>query len=92
MIEWLEGGIGFQPRSWLVDLRLDWCKEPFSWRLTTQAMNDFLASRGFVMKELISTRELAEEYGLNPIELEGGLGCLRTRITPSSLCDVRSFS
>ena len=55
MIEWLEGGIGFQPRSGLIDLRLDWRKEPFSWRLTTQAMNDFLASRGFVMKEMRSS-------------------------------------
>ncbi len=34
-------------------------------------MNDFLASRGFVLKELISPRELAEEYGLDPVELEG---------------------
>ena len=92
MIEWLEGGIGFQPRSWLVDLRLDWCKEPFSWRLQLQAMNDFLASRGFEMKDMCSSRELAEEYGLDPVELEGGLGYLRTRITPSSRCDVRSFS
>ena len=26
-----------------------------------------MASRGFVMKELFSARELAEEYGLDPI-------------------------
>ena len=72
MIEWPEGGIGFQRRSGLINLRLDWCKEPFSWRLPIQAMNDFLASRGFVMKDMCSSRELAEEYGLDPVELEGG--------------------
>ena len=34
-------------------------------------MNDFLASCGFVMKEMGSSRELAEEYGLDPVEVEG---------------------
>ena len=71
MTEWPEGGIGFQPHSWLINRWLDWCKEPFSWGLPPQAMNDFLASRGFVMKELCSTRELAEEYGLGPFNLDG---------------------
>lgn len=68
----MDGGrIGFQPRSWFVNRWLDWRKEPFSWGLQPQAMNDFLASRGFVMNELFSARELAEEYGLDPVELEG---------------------
>ena len=71
MTEWPDGGIGFQPRSWLIDRWLVWRQEPFSWGLKPQAMNDFLASRGFVMKELFSARELAEEYGLDPVELEG---------------------
>ena len=71
MTEWPDGGIGFQPRSWLIDRWLVWRQEPFSWGLRPQAMNDFLASRGFVMKELFSARELAEEYGLDPVELEG---------------------
>jgi hypothetical protein len=72
MIEWPEGGIGFQPRSLLINLLLDWCKEPFSSGLLPQTIDDLLASRGFVMKEMFSSRELAEEYGLDPIELEGG--------------------
>jgi hypothetical protein len=72
MIEWPEGGIGFQPRSGLIDRWLDWRKEPFSSGLLSQAMDDLLASRGFVMKEMFSSRELAEEYRLDPIELEGG--------------------
>ena len=70
MIEWPEGGIGFQARSGLIDRCLDWRKEPFSWRLTTQALNDFLASRGFVTKEIRLSREPAEEYGFDPVRLE----------------------
>lgn len=70
MLEWPKGGIGFQPRSWLINRWLDWRKEPFSWGLQLQAMNNFFALRGFVMNELFSALELAEEYGLDPVDLE----------------------
>lgn len=59
-------------RNWVSASKSDWRKEPFSRRLTTQAMNDFLASLGFVMKEMRLSRELAEEYGFDLVELEGG--------------------
>jgi O-methyltransferase involved in polyketide biosynthesis len=71
MTEWPGGGIGFQPSSWLINQWLDWHKEPFSWGLKPQAMNDFLVSHGFVMRELFSSHKLAEEYGLGSVDLEG---------------------
>ncbi len=71
MTEWPGGGIGFQPSSWLINQWLDWHKEPFSWGLKPQAINDFLVSHGFVMRELFSSHKLAEEYGLDSVDLEG---------------------
>ena len=72
MTKWPDGRTEFRPRSWLVNWWLGWRNEPIAWGLEPEIMDDFLSVRGFAMKELCSTRELAEEYGLDPVGLEGG--------------------
>ena len=71
MTKWPDGRTEFRPRSWLVNWWLGWRNEPFAWGLEPEIMDDFLSVRGFAMKELCSTRELAEEYGLGPFNLDG---------------------
>ena len=71
MTEWPNGKIGFRPSSWLIDRWLAWRKEPFDWGLKPGEMEAFLSSRGFVQNELITTPQLAEEYGLGPFRLDG---------------------
>ena len=71
MTKWPDGRTEFRPRSWLINWWLGWRKEPFAWGVEPHAMKDFLSSRGFVMKELCSTRELAKESGLSNTKLEG---------------------
>ena len=71
MTEWPNGKIGFRPSSWLIDRWLAWRKEPFDWGLKPGEMEAFLSSLGFVLNELITTPQLAEEYGLGPFRLDG---------------------
>jgi len=71
MTKWPDGRTEFRPRSWLVNWWLGWRNEPIAWGLEPEIMDDFLSVRGFAMKELCSTRELAEEYGLGPFNLDG---------------------
>ena len=71
MTKWPNGRTAFQPSSWLIDRWLAWRKEPFLWGLEPDAMEEFLSARGFVLNELISTQQLAKEYGLGPFQLDG---------------------
>jgi methyltransferase (TIGR00027 family) len=71
MTEWSDGRTEFRPRSWLIDWWLAWRKEPFTWGIEPDAMEDFLSSRGFAMKELSSTREFSNAPISSTMKLEG---------------------
>jgi methyltransferase (TIGR00027 family) len=71
MTEWSDGMTEFRPRSWLIDWWLAWRKEPFTWGIEPDAMEDFLSTRGFAMKEQSSTRELSKAPVSGTTKLEG---------------------
>jgi methyltransferase (TIGR00027 family) len=59
MAKWADGRSGFRPRSWLVERWLGWRNEPFKWAVAPEAMEAFLAQRGFQMMEMALTREFS---------------------------------
>jgi methyltransferase (TIGR00027 family) len=61
-----KGRSSFRNSTWLVRLWLSWRKEPFKWGLHRRELGDFLAARGFSMKELATPETFRELYLQNP--------------------------
>lgn len=59
MTKWADASSGFRPRSWLVERWLAWRDEPFTWAIAPEAMDDFLANRGFQLVEMALTQEFS---------------------------------
>jgi methyltransferase (TIGR00027 family) len=60
------GRTNFRNSTWLVRLWLSWRKEPFKWGLHRAKLRDFLAARGFSMKELATPETFRQLYLKNP--------------------------
>lgn len=72
MTKWADGSAGFRPRSWLVECWLAWRDEPFTWAIAPEAMEDFLAKRGFQLEEMALTQELSTPAAIGaPGALDG---------------------
>ncbi len=71
MTKWPDGGLGFRPRSWLVDCWLAWRNEPLTWALEPHAMKDFLTSRHFKLVEMAETRQFTDQSAASGRALEG---------------------
>ena len=71
MSEWPDGRCGFRPYSWLIERWLAWRNEPFTWAINSRLLAEFLATRGFKMIELATTRDFSESSTAKPSSLEG---------------------
>lgn len=63
MTKWPDASSGFRPRSRWIDRWLEGRGEPFTWSLEPDRVADFLATHGFTLDEMASTRELANLEG-----------------------------
>ncbi len=54
--------IGFRHSTFLVRLWLVLKKEPFKWGLSSANLSNFLAARGFTLKELATTETFRRNY------------------------------
>jgi methyltransferase (TIGR00027 family) len=60
------GKTNFRNSTWLVRLWLSWRKEPFKWGVSREEVGNFLAARGFSVKELATPETFRDLYLRNP--------------------------
>jgi methyltransferase (TIGR00027 family) len=61
MSRYPSGRVGFRPHSRLIELWLAWSKEPFTWAMSPEKIDDFLTSHDFKQSEMALTREFRDE-------------------------------
>lgn len=71
MTRWPDGGSGFRPRSRLIESWLGWCKEPFTWAIAPEQIEDFLASQGLGLIVMTTTRGLSKPSSAEGEPLDG---------------------
>ncbi len=71
MSAWPDGGMGFRPRSWLIERWLAWRGEPFTWAIAPAALSGFLAAHGFRLVELALTCEFTTASSADDVMLDG---------------------
>ena len=71
MSAWPDGGVGFRPKSWLIERWLAWRGEPFTWAIAPAALSGFLAAHGFRLTELALTREFTPASADDDVMLDG---------------------
>jgi methyltransferase (TIGR00027 family) len=57
-----QGRIAFRGSSWAVGVWLRWKGEPFKWGISRERLVDYLAARGFIVREIMSAGTLSNRY------------------------------
>lgn len=56
------GCIAFRGSSRAVTAWLRWKGEPFKWGISREQLNDYLAARGFIVREIVNSKALRRRY------------------------------